>query len=109
MKSAVSNLKTHSFKYSDFLRLQRPQEKGPTNKVFSIKPRNRIVEAQVLSRILVKARVIVVSNHCDPKLFTDMHMMHAKSLNEALEMAEKLVGGKKNVTIIPDGIAVIVR
>ncbi len=38
-----------------------------------------------------------------------MHMMHAKSLNEALEMAEKLVGGKKNVTIIPDGIAVIVR
>lgn len=66
-------------------------------------------EAQVLSRILVKARVIVVSNHCDPKLFTDMHMMHAKSLNEALEMAEKLVGGKKNVTIIPDGIAVIVR
>lgn len=65
-------------------------------------------EAQVLSRILVKAQVIVVSEDCDPKLFTDMHMMHARTLDEALKMARNIVGNKK-ITVIPDGIAVIVK
>lgn len=66
-------------------------------------------EAQVLSRILVKANVIVVSNHCDKKLFEDMHMHYAQSLEEALVKAEKIVGKNKKITVIPDGIAVIVR
>lgn len=65
-------------------------------------------EAQVLLRILVKAKVIVVSENCEPKLFTDMHMMHANTLSEALNMARSIVGNKK-ITIIPDGIAVIVK
>ena len=65
-------------------------------------------EAQVLARILCKAKVIVVSKDCDPKLFTDMHMMHAYTIEEAIEKAEKLVG-KKQITLIPDGIAVIVK
>lgn len=65
-------------------------------------------EAQVLLRILVKAKVIVVSEDCEPKLFTDMHMMHANTLSEALNMARSIVGNKK-ITIIPDGIAVIVK
>lgn len=65
-------------------------------------------EAQVLLRILVKAKVIVVSEDCEPKLFTDMHMMHANTLSEALDMARSIVGNKK-ITIIPDGIAVIVK
>lgn len=65
-------------------------------------------EAQVLLRILVKAKVIAVSEDCDPKLFTDMHMMHANTLSEALNMARSIVGNKK-ITIIPDGIAVIVK
>lgn len=66
-------------------------------------------EAQVLARVLMKAHVIVVSNHCDPQMFKDMHMLHAYTIEEALKMAEEFVGVNKNVTIIPDGIAVIVR
>ena len=66
-------------------------------------------EAQVLARILIKANVIVVSNHYDPQLFIDMHMQHAYSIEEALEKVEKIVGPNKKVTIIPDGIAVIVK
>lgn len=66
-------------------------------------------EAQVLARVLMKAHVIVVSNHCDPQMFKDMHMLHASTIEEALKMAEEFVGVNKNVTIIPDGIAVIVR
>ncbi len=66
-------------------------------------------EAQILSRILVKAHVIVVSEHCDPKMFTDMHMSHAYTLDEAMRLAEQIVGSDSRVTVIPDGIAVIVR
>lgn len=65
-------------------------------------------EAQVLSRILTKANVIVVSTDCDSKLFTDMHMMHASNLNDALDKARDIVGNKK-ITVIPDGISVIVK
>lgn len=66
-------------------------------------------EAQVLARILMKANVIVVSKHYSPQLFIDMHMQHAYTIEEALEKAEKIVGKNKKVTIIPDGIAVIVK
>ena len=63
-------------------------------------------EAQILARILCKAHVIVVTEHCDPKIIKDMHMDHAYNLDEALEKARALVGDKP-VTIIPDGISVI--
>lgn len=66
-------------------------------------------EAQVLARVLMKASVIVVSQHQDPQLFIDMHMQHAYTVEEALTKAEKLVGVNKKITIIPDGIAVIVK
>ncbi len=66
-------------------------------------------EAQVLARVLTKANVIVVTTNQDPKLFEEMHMMHAYSLEEALEKAEKIVGRNKKITVIPDGISVIIN
>lgn len=63
-------------------------------------------EAQILARILTKANVIIVSDKCDPKIITSMHIMHATTIYEALQKAYQLVGNKK-VTIIPDGISVI--
>ena len=66
-------------------------------------------EAQILGRILCKANVIIVSSHCDPKIITDMHIMHAYTIEEAFEKAYSIVGNDKKVTIIPDGISVIVR
>lgn len=63
-------------------------------------------EAQILARILCKANVIIVSDKCDPKIITDMHIKHAYTLDEALEKARSIVGNKK-ITIIPDGISVI--
>lgn len=63
-------------------------------------------EAQILARILTKANVIIVSDKCDPKIITSMHIMHATTIDEALQKAYQLVGNKK-VTIIPDGISVI--
>ncbi len=66
-------------------------------------------EAQILARILCKATVIIVSDKCDPKIITDMHINHAYTLEEALNKARSIVGFDKKITIIPDGISVIVK
>ncbi len=66
-------------------------------------------EAQILARILTKATAFIVSDKCDPKIITDMHIKHAYTLDEALAEARKIVGNDKKITIIPDGISVIVK
>ena len=66
-------------------------------------------EAQILARILLKAKVIFVSD-CDDQIVRDFHMIPAHSAEEAMEKAKALVGRPDyTVTVIPDGIAVIVR
>lgn len=66
-------------------------------------------EAQILARILCKATVIIVTDKCDPKIITDMHIKHAYTIDEALEKAYNIVGKDKLVTVIPDGISVIFK
>lgn len=65
-------------------------------------------QAQIFARVLNKCSVILVTDMCDPKLVTDMHMHHAKTLQEALETAERLVGNDADIVIIPDGVGVII-
>ena len=65
-------------------------------------------EAQILARILTKANVIIVTDKCDPKIITDMHIMHAYTLDEAINKAYSLVG-KEKIIVIPDGISVILK
>ncbi len=65
-------------------------------------------EAQILARILLKARVVFVSS-CDDALVRDMHMIPAHSAEEAMEKAIELVGRPDyKVAVIPDGVSVIV-
>ncbi len=66
-------------------------------------------EAQVLARVLTKCTVIIVSRHCDPEIIKAMHIGHAFTLEEAMEKAEAIVGKNSRITVIPDGIAVIVQ
>lgn len=63
-------------------------------------------QAQILAGILVKHRVILVSD-CDRKLVEEMHLQYAGSIEEALWMAEKMMGKKATVTFIPEGMSVI--
>lgn len=66
-------------------------------------------EAQILVRILQKARVVYLSE-ADDELVRSLHMTPAHSLEEAMTIAEGLCGIKDpTVTVIPDGIAVVVR
>ncbi len=81
-------------------------------KIAGIKQQDTIAdqwEAQILARILIKSDVILVSDQCDPELITKMHMKHANSLDQAIRLAGAKVGPDAKVTIIPDGVAVIVE
>ena len=65
-------------------------------------------ESQILTRILLHCRVIYVST-CDEGMIRDMHMIPAHDMQEAMQMAKELVGKEDyTVTVIPDGISVIV-
>ena len=65
-------------------------------------------EAQILARVLLKARVIFVSS-CGEQIVRDMHMIPAHSAAEAMEKAKELVGRSDyTVTVVPDGVSVIV-
>ncbi|MBN1895158.1 nickel-dependent lactate racemase [bacterium] len=65
-------------------------------------------EFQILARILDKHSVILVSDKIDPAVVTAMHMEHAFNIQEALERAFSLMGKSAKVTVIPDGVGVIV-
>ena len=65
--------------------------------------------AQILARILVHHRVIFVSDLVDPTLITDMHMEIAKTFDEALARAFEIEGADAKVTVIRDGLSVIVE
>ncbi|MBR2839112.1 MAG: nickel-dependent lactate racemase [Kiritimatiellae bacterium] len=66
-------------------------------------------QSQILARVLLKAKVVFVSE-CDDQIVRDLHMIPAHGPEEAMEKAKALVGRPDyTVTVIPDGVAVIVR
>jgi nickel-dependent lactate racemase len=74
-------------------------------------PQNRTMpdqwEAQILARILSKNTVIFVADKKIEQVINNMHMTYAETLKEALRIAEKLKGDDASVTVIPDGVSVI--
>ena len=63
-------------------------------------------EAQILARVIRRFTVIVVSRPEMRTIVEEMKMHYAASLDEALAMARAM--GKKTLTVIPNGISVIV-
>lgn len=66
-------------------------------------------ESQILCRILLKAKAVIFVSDYDSKILEDFHFIPAKSLDEAMEKADEIMGKDSKVTVIPDGIAVIVK
>lgn len=66
-------------------------------------------ESQILARVLLKHTVIMVTDQCDSALVTGMKMLHAATFDEALEKAFQLKGRDAGITVIPDGVAVVVK
>jgi len=65
--------------------------------------------SQILARILVHHHIIFVSDLVDPELITSMHMEIAKTFDEALKRAFEREGLNAKVTVIRDGLSVIVE
>jgi len=65
-------------------------------------------ESQILARILLKHEVIMVTD-TQRGIVENMHMKWAASIEEAIEMADEMLGNRSKITIIPDGVSVIVR
>lgn len=66
-------------------------------------------ESQILSRILINHKVILVTDQCDPQMIEDMYMIHAKTIEDALDIAREIKGQDARITLIPDGVSVIVK
>jgi len=66
-------------------------------------------QAQIMIRVLQKARIIFLSEAPDD-LVSRLHMTPAHSLEEALALADAMLGQEKaGVTLIPDGVGIFVK
>lgn len=66
-------------------------------------------ESQILARILMKHRVIFVSRPEMAQTLREMKLEYAPDLATALAMARKDKGENANITLIPNGISVMVK
>lgn len=80
-------------------------------KIMGIKPEDTLPdqwEAQILARVQRKARVIMVTGQCNHQMVRNMHMQAATTIAEALGIAERIVGEKSTITVIPNGVSVVI-
>ena len=65
-------------------------------------------QTQIFIRILQRATVVYISEAPD-EMIRDLHMVPAHSLEEAMKIAEEIVGNPEaTITAIPDGVSVMV-
>jgi nickel-dependent lactate racemase len=96
--------------YRWFAEAKTPQE--VTAKISRIAQKDTLPdqwEAQILARVLNKCTVILVSNFCNPEVVRAMHMRQAPDIATALKMAREKMGQKAEITVIPDGVSVILE
>ncbi|MCQ2566017.1 MAG: nickel-dependent lactate racemase [Clostridia bacterium] len=66
-------------------------------------------QSQILARILMNHPVIFVTRPQLQKTIEDMKMIFASTIKEALDKARAIRGGSASITIIPNGVSVIVE
>ena len=96
--------------FAELMRLGSPQKILET--VQAIPPKQTIPEqwcAQIYSQLLLKHPVILVTQHMDHGELERVGFMTASGFDEALEKAFALKGADASVTVIPDGVSVIVN
>ncbi len=82
-------------------------------KTISAIPRNATTpdqwQYQILVRIMAGFHIIIVTRHCDHQMIKDMKFDVAGSVEEALTAAYKITGRDAKISVIPDGVSVIVQ
>jgi lactate racemase len=65
-------------------------------------------QSQIFARVLKKAKVVYVSDAPDD-MVSDLHLIPVHSVEEAITKADEILGNKDSkITIIPDGVSVMV-
>jgi len=79
-------------------------------KIMAIPPKETIPEqwsAQVFSQIMLKHKIILVSDFFSHETIKKMNMIPASTPEEALQIAYSIKGKDADVVVIPDGVSVI--
>ena len=66
-------------------------------------------EVQIMARILKRNTVIYVSDPKRKRLLEDMKIRYAEDLGEALALARELKGRDASITVVPNGVSVVVE
>lgn len=66
-------------------------------------------EAQVLARVLTRCDVICVTDGVEPRTLERMHLVHARTVDEAMNLAMEHTGRDPEITVIPGGPSTIPR
>jgi len=66
-------------------------------------------QSQILARVLTKCHVILVTDMCERDIVENFKIKHASSFPDALRLAYEMTSPDAKVTVIPDGVAVIVN
>lgn len=96
--------------FEKLMRLGSPEVIRKT--IEAIPPKESIPEqwcAQIYANLLLRHPIIIVSQHMEGQELEHMGFLAAKTFDQALEMAFQLKGADASVTVIPDGVSVIVR
>ena len=98
----------------DFYRwfADRPDAKTVMEDIRNVPPESTHMdqwEAQVLARVMLKANCWMITGPENRHLVENMHLRWAPDVDTALRQAGDLLGGNASVTVIPDGVGVIVR
>ena len=89
----------------------RPSAEAVTRDIVSIPPDKTHMdqwEAQILARVMGKATCWFVTGEENRELVETMHLKWAPDVDTALAEATALMGENSTVTVIPDGVGVIV-
>lgn len=79
-------------------------------RLMSIPPKETIPEqwcAQIFSQMMLKHKIILVTDYLKPDLVRRLNMIPASTPDEALAIAYSIKGNDAKVVVIPDGVSVI--
>ena len=91
---------------------ERPDAAAVMNSIMAIPPENTLMdqwEAQILARVQMKACCWFVTGKENRELIESMHMHWSPDADSALHEAINACGKNATVTVIPDGVGVIVE
>ena len=89
----------------------RPDAASVAKDIESVLPENTFMdqwEAQILARVMLKADCWFVTGEENRELVESMHLNWAPDVDTALAKASEKLGADATVTVIPDGVGVIV-